>query len=168
MIVERGQKWSWWLSWSSWWTWWSCWSWWSWSSWRSFEGNESRAVGCSNTRTSMLDLNNMSIVNRVYEYGNAANDGDSNNDTGSKRNCDESDDHRFVRDGKLSKIMSNHLRLHFNLCKLLSGTQKLNQDASNDANCQPLPPAQIQILPFPTCSPIKSSLVQFMPSSTIA
>ena len=61
MIVERGQKWSWWLSWSSWWTWWSCWSWWSWSSWRSFEGNESRAVGRSNTRTSMLDLKNMSI-----------------------------------------------------------------------------------------------------------
>ena len=116
----------------------------------------------------MLDLNNMSIVNRDYEYGNATNDGDCNNDTGSKRNCDESDDHRFVRDGKLSKIMSNHLRLHFNLCKLLSGTQKLNQDASNDANRQPLPPAQIQILPFPTCSPIKSSLVQFMPSSTIA
>ena len=29
--------------------------------------------------------------------------------------CDEDLVNRFVRDGELSKVMSNHLRLHFNL-----------------------------------------------------
>ena len=51
--------------------------------------------------------------------------------------CDEDLVNRFVRDGELSKVMSNHLRLHFNLFsnkeKIARNikTQQLNQRETN-------------------------------------